>query len=47
MWASKNKEDGTDHFAHFYGAVWGVILMIAVKPEVLDQFIERVSQFPF
>ena len=42
VWASKNSRDGIDHYAHFYGAIWGVILMILIQPEVLNQFIIRL-----
>ncbi|MBT8191155.1 MAG: rhomboid family intramembrane serine protease [Saprospiraceae bacterium] len=47
-WASKNRQDGIDHSAHFYGAVFGMLLTIAFKPSLLSHFInELTSGFPF
>ncbi len=47
-WASKNKNDHIDHSAHFYGAVFGLVLLILVKPELVAGFIHRISVgFPF
>ncbi len=47
-WASKNRNDGIDHSAHFYGAVFGVLLTIAFKPTILTHFInELVNGFPY
>jgi len=47
-WASKNRNDGIDHSAHFYGAVYGIVFTLIAKPQVLGAFFdELVSGFPF
>jgi membrane associated rhomboid family serine protease len=46
-WASRNRNDRVDHMAHFYGAVFGIIFMIAFKPSLLQHFINSVMDFPF
>ena len=46
-WASRNRNDRVDHMAHFYGAVFGIIFMIAFKPSLLQHFISSVMDFPF
>lgn len=42
FWASKNRSDGIDHSAHLYGAIFGVLIMIALRPSTLSHFIERL-----
>lgn len=47
-WASKNRNDGIDHSAHFCGAVYGILLTIAFKPSVIGHFItELTAGFPW
>ena len=47
-WASKNSRDNIDHSAHFYGAIFGVLFTIALKPSLLWEFLQRlVYDFPF
>lgn len=46
-WASRNKRDNIDHDAHFYGAVFGLIIMIALEPRLLKVFIQEISHVPF
>ena len=47
-WASKNMEGNIDHDAHFYGAIFGMVFTIALKPGIFTAFLERlVSDFPF
>lgn len=47
-WASKNQSDRIDHAAHFYGAVFGLLFALAIKPSLFSLFIDRlVHQFPF
>lgn len=47
-WASKNSHDNIDHSAHFYGALFGVLFTVALKPSIFLEFLDRlVSDFPF
>jgi len=46
-WASRHRQDRIDHMAHFYGALFGVLFVIILKPYLLMYFIERVSDLPF
>ena len=46
-WASRKSNDRIDHLAHFYGAVFGVVFMIAFKPSLVGHFIRSVSDLPF
>lgn len=46
-WASRHRNDRIDHMAHFYGAVFGIVFMIATKPVVLSHFFSKVSELPF
>lgn len=43
MWASKNARDGINHDAHFYGAVFGIVLTILFYPWVVQHFIQQFS----
>lgn len=43
MWASKNARDGINHDAHFYGALFGIVLTIIFYPWVIQHFIEQFS----
>ena len=46
-WASKNSQDLIDHDAHFYGALFGMLFTIALKPALFSNFIDRlVNDFP-
>lgn len=47
-WASKNSRDMIDHDAHFFGAVTGILLLIAFQPSIVSEFIsELIHGFPF
>lgn len=47
-WASKNKKDNIDHSAHFYGAVFGLLLLVLLKPSLISVFFEKlIAGFPF
>jgi membrane associated rhomboid family serine protease len=46
-WASRRQNDRIDHLAHFYGAVFGVVFMIVLKPQLMLYFIDQVSNLPF
>jgi membrane associated rhomboid family serine protease len=42
QYASKNSTDNIDHEAHFYGAVFGFLLPIVLKPSLLPAFIAEL-----
>ncbi|MEM1325271.1 MAG: rhomboid family intramembrane serine protease [Bacteroidota bacterium] len=47
-WASKNQNDLIDHDAHLYGAIFGFVFAIALKPALFGQFMTRLTEgFPF
>lgn len=46
-WASRNRNDRIDHMAHFYGALFGIVFMIALKPSLAVDFINSVTDLPF
>lgn len=46
-WASKNSRDNVDHDAHFYGALFGLIIIIALKPQLFTIFIQEIQNVPF
>jgi len=43
-WASKNQRDMIDHDAHYFGALAGVVLMVALIPSVLPQFVSQITR---
>lgn len=44
-YASRVGGDNIDHVAHFYGAVFGFLITIIMKPELFGLFIENVSDY--
>jgi membrane associated rhomboid family serine protease len=46
-WASRSRNDRIDHMAHFYGAIFGVVFMIAFKPSLVGHFIQSITDLPF
>jgi membrane associated rhomboid family serine protease len=46
-WASNHSNDNIDHDAHFYGAVWGIVFMILFNPDIIDLFLEKITNVPF
>ncbi len=42
---SKRKNDNVAHDAHFLGALFGFIFPILLKPNLLDQFIDKLFSF--
>lgn len=47
-WAGRQSRDHIDHDAHFYGAVFGFLFTVAIKPAFFALFIRRlVEGFPF
>jgi membrane associated rhomboid family serine protease len=45
--ASKKGGDMIDHDAHFYGAVFGLLFTIALKPSIFSLFLARLMELPF
>ena len=46
-WAGKRGKGRIDHMAHFYGAVFGVIFMLILKPSLIVHFFNELSNLPF
>ncbi len=47
-WASKKGGDNIDHEAHFYGAVFGFLFTIVLKPSLFGDFIKNLTtNMPF
>lgn len=44
VWASKNTQDGINHDAHFYGAVFGIVITIILYPWVIQHFITQFTR---
>lgn len=41
----KKGNDHINHDAHFWGAVFGVVFTVALKPKILLHFIDKLTQF--
>lgn len=46
-WAAKNSRDNIDHDAHFYGALFGILFTIALKPSLAVNFFYKLIELPF
>lgn len=44
-WASKNSNDNIGHDAHFYGAIFGLLLTIVLMPDQMPVFVDRLMDF--
>ncbi|MFC2111422.1 rhomboid family intramembrane serine protease [Bacteroidota bacterium] len=42
FWMSKKANDNIGHDAHFWGAVFGIIFTIAIRPEFFTNFIDNL-----
>jgi membrane associated rhomboid family serine protease len=42
---AKNSRDNIGHEAHFYGAVYGIIFSIVIKPQLLADFFYQISEW--
>lgn len=42
-WAAKNARDNIGHSAHLFGALFGMLFIILLKPEVLTGFIDQLT----
>ena len=46
-WASRHSNDRIDHDAHFYGAVFGIIMIVLLRPSILSIFLNQLTDVPF
>ncbi|MBK6620610.1 MAG: rhomboid family intramembrane serine protease [Saprospirales bacterium] len=47
-WASRRGGDFINHDAHFYGAIFGLLIALAMKPDLFNLFWDRlIRDFPF
>lgn len=46
-WASKHSRDNIDHDAHFYGALFGIIITIILHPPMLVHFLKELTYIPY
>jgi len=47
-WANKNSRDNIDHSAHFAGAIYGLVFIIALHPKVINTFVQSIQgSLPF
>lgn len=42
----KNSNDNIGHMAHFAGAIWGFVITIVMRPDLLTRFIDLTFQGP-
>ena len=42
-YASRYSRDNINHDAHFYGALSGILITLALKPDVIHRFFEQIS----
>lgn len=42
---SRRATDRIDHYAHFWGSIYGILFTLAVRPEFGTEFIEQLSGF--
>jgi membrane associated rhomboid family serine protease len=46
-WASKNSRDNIDHDAHFYGALFGLLFTVMLKPSLFIDFLNQLMHIPY
>lgn len=47
-WANKNSRDNIDHSAHFAGAIYGILFILALYPSVINTFMREIqTALPF
>ena len=47
-WASGRGKDMINHDAHFYGAIFGLLIALAMRPSLFQFFLDRlINEFPF
>jgi membrane associated rhomboid family serine protease len=42
-----NANDSTNHLAHIFGAVYGIVGLVALKPTMLSAYLENLMAIPF
>jgi membrane associated rhomboid family serine protease len=47
IWMDKRGQDNVNHSAHLWGAAYGVMFALAVEPQVLGSFVERLMNPSF
>ena len=47
IWSSKKNNDNINHSAHLWGAAYGIIVTIAIDPELIGKFFEKLLNPPF
>lgn len=47
IWAEKQGNSNINHSAHLWGALYGVILTIALEPRIIPYFLNQLSKLPF
>lgn len=47
LWADKKGNSNINHSAHLWGALYGVILTIALEPRIIPYFLKKLTQIPF
>lgn len=46
-WAGKKGGDLIDHDAHYYGALYGILFTLLLKPSLLLDFLVKLAEVPF
>lgn len=47
IWADKRGRDNTNHSAHLFGALWGVVFLLLLEPKLLPRFFSKLADIPF
>jgi membrane associated rhomboid family serine protease len=42
---SKKGNDGINHDAHLFGALFGIVAILILAPQTADQFVEQIKNF--
>jgi len=43
-WASRNQDSRIGHDAHFYGALYGMVFIILLHPQIIPEFISKIAE---
>lgn len=43
VYAARNVQDNINHEAHFYGAIFGVVFVLALKPSLAIEFVNKIT----
>jgi len=43
VYMSRRGGDGINHDAHFWGAVFGIVFPLVIRPELAGYFIQQIS----